>query len=159
MSAEVFLRPASPTPIDAERAGWFVWRDGPPWLLSVVVHLGLFWVFFLVHRPLLLLERVVALFAYAAFAFINGNGLLTTYAFLEAVRSDLVRNFGRELANAPATAQALGLAFFGDRQEMILITHGVAFAIVAGFVMFRNTIIGRYERLFPKHAPSANLVD
>ena len=41
MSAEVFLRPASPTPIDAERAGWFVWREGPPWLLSVVVHLGL----------------------------------------------------------------------------------------------------------------------
>jgi hypothetical protein len=129
------------------------------WSMYIVVHLGLFWFFFLVHRPLLFIERVVALFAYAAFAFINGNGLLTTYAFLEAIRSDLVRNFGRELANAPSTLQALNLAFFGDRTEMILITHGVAFVIVALFVMFRNTIIGRYERFFPKHAPSAGLAD
>jgi hypothetical protein len=123
------------------------------WSMYIVVHLGLFWFFFLVHRPLLFIERVVALFAYGAFAFINGNGLLTTYTFLEALRSDIVANFGRELANAPSTARALAEAYFGDRQEMIFITHGIAFAIVAVFVMFRNTIIGRYERLFPKHTP------
>ena len=125
------------------------------WSMYIVVHLGLFWFFFLVHRPLLFIERVVALFAYAAFVFINGKGLLTTYTFLEALRSDIVANFRSELANAPSTARALAEAYFGGREEMILITHGVAFVIVALFVMFRNTIIGRYERAFPNQAPSA----
>jgi hypothetical protein len=129
------------------------------WSMYIVVHLGLFWFFFLVHRPLLFIERVVALFAYAAFAYINGNGLLITYGFLEALRADLVANFGRELANAPATARALAGFYFGERQEMIMVTHGVALLVVAGFIMFRNTIIGRYARMFPKHAPEKGLLD
>jgi hypothetical protein len=122
------------------------------WSMYIVVHLGLFWFFFLVHRPLLLIERVVALFAYGGFAFINGNGLLTTYAFLEAIRTDLVTGFRSEFVKAPATAQALASTYFGDREDMIFVTHGLAFLIVALFLIFRNTIINRYEHYFPKHA-------
>jgi hypothetical protein len=122
------------------------------WSMYIVVHLGLFWFFFLVHRPLLFVERAVALFAYATFAFINGNALQNSYDFLEAMRSDLVSRFQSELAGAPQTASSLVNAYFGDRDGLILITHAGAFAVVALFILFRNLMIRRYERLYPRHA-------
>ncbi len=124
------------------------------WSMYIVVHLGLFWFFFLVHRPLLLIERATALFAYSAFAFINGNALISTYNLVEAMRLDLVTRFRSDLANTPETARWLAGAFYGDRGELIMVTHFGAFAIVALLLIFRNVMIRRYERLFPKHAPS-----
>lgn len=122
------------------------------WSMYIVVHLGLFWFFFLVHRPLLLVERAIALFAYAGFDFINGNALRHTYQFLEAIRTDLTTRFADELARAPATAKALASINYGDRDQLILITHGVAFLVVALFLLFRNSMIRRYEELFPRYA-------
>jgi hypothetical protein len=122
------------------------------WSMYIVVHLGLFWFFFLVHRPLLFVERAIALFAYGAFAYINGNSLISTYNMLEAMRSDLVANFRDALANTPATANELAQNYYGGRDELILVTHGVAFAVVALLLIFRNVIIRRYERDFPRHA-------
>ncbi len=130
------------------------------WSMYIVVHLGLFWFFFLVHRPLLFIERAIALFAYGAFAFINGNALLNTYNFLEALRRDLVTNFASELSQTPHMANTLASYFYGDRQELILITHGGAFTVVALFLLFRNAMIRRYDRLFPRHAQTkGGLVD
>ncbi len=130
------------------------------WSMYIVVHLGLFWFFFLVHRPLLFVERAVAIFAYAAFAFINGNSLLTTYNFLEALRRDLLSAYAADLANLPTTQGELAMAYYGGREELILITHGGAFLVVALFLMFRNRMIRRYERVFPTHAQThGGLVD
>lgn len=122
------------------------------WSMYIVVHLGLFWFFFLAHRPLLFVERAIALFAYATFAFINGNALRNSYHFLEAIRSDLVSRFQSELVNIPQTASSLVNAYFGDRDELIFITHAGGFTVVALFLIFRNLMIRRYERLFPRHA-------
>ena len=122
------------------------------WSMYIVVHLGLFWFFFLIHRPLLLVERAIALFAYGAFAYINGNSLISTYNMLEAMRSDLVTSFRDALANTPATANELAQNYYGGRDELILVTHGAAFAVVALLLAFRNVIIRRYERDFPRHA-------
>jgi len=122
------------------------------WSMYIVVHLGLFWFFFLVHRPLLLVERAIALFAYGAFAYINGNGLLYTYNFLEALRLDMLDRFQSELAGMPQMANALATTSFGDREEFILVTHLGAFSVVALFLLFRNLMIRRYERLYPRHA-------
>ena len=125
------------------------------WSMYIVVHLGLFWFFFLVHRPLLFVERAIALFAYGAFDFINGNALRSTYHFLEALRSDLVTRFAGELANTPVTLNALANTFYGDRDELIFLTHGVAFVIVALFLIFRNAMIRQYDRYFPRHAQTS----
>jgi len=122
------------------------------WSMYIVVHLGLFWFFFLVHRPLLFLERSVALFAYGAFAVINGNALYSSYAFLEAMRDDLLTSFADELAKTPAMRSSLDAMAFGTRDELIMITHAVAFGVVALFLIFRNAIIRRYERMFPRHS-------
>ena len=124
------------------------------WSMYIVVHLGLFWFFFLVHRPLLLLERAVAVFAYGVFAFINGNALLSSYQLLEALRRDLIGGFASELAKAPETMSRISAADFSGRDELIMITHLGAFTVVALFLIFRNVIIRRYAQVFPAHAPS-----
>ncbi|HKJ62257.1 MAG TPA: hypothetical protein VKA94_09740, partial [Hyphomicrobiales bacterium] len=103
------------------------------WSMYIVVHLGLFWFFFLVHRPLLLVERAIALFAYGAFIYINGSALIDTYTFLEAMRLDLLKNLESELVNAPRIESVLNMFNFEDTTQLILITHGVAFCVVALF--------------------------
>lgn len=122
------------------------------WSMYIVVHLGLFWFFFLVHRPLLFIERVIAIFAYAAFATINGQALINTYKFLEAIRLDLINRFSDQLAQMPEISSALVSVSYQDKEQLILITHGCAFGVVALFLLFRNTMIRRYDRLFPRHA-------
>lgn len=121
------------------------------WSMYIVVHLGLFWFFFLVHRPLLLVERAIALAAYGAFDFINGNGLLATYSLLEATRVDLLANFQNELANMPRTLEVLASVEYGSRDQLILMSHAGALLVVALFLIFRNVMIRRYDRLFPGH--------
>lgn len=122
------------------------------WSMYIVVHLGLFWFFFLVHRPLLVIERAIALFAYGSFVYINGNSLIGTYNLLEAMRSDLVGHFRNELAATPQMAKVLAATAYDGREEVIYMTHGAAFVVVALLLIFRNVIIRRYERDFPKHA-------
>jgi len=129
------------------------------WSMYIVVHLGLFWFFFLVHRPLLVVERFIALFAYGAFAYINGNSLISTYNLLEAMRSDLVMRFRNELANTPAMARVLAENYYGGREELIYVTHGAALVVVALLLIFRNAIIRRYERDFPRHADNLGVAD
>ncbi len=126
------------------------------WSMYIVVHLGLFWFFFLVHRPLLFIERAIALVAYGGFAFINGKALIGTYSFLEAMRRDLLAGFSNELARTPEMANAIAGAFYGDRQELIYMTHGAAFAVVALFLLFRNVMIRRYDRVFPRHVQTGS---
>jgi hypothetical protein len=122
------------------------------WSMYIVVHLGLFWFFFLVHRPLLVIERAIALFAYGSFAYINGNSLIGTYNLLEAMRVDLIGHFRNELGNTPQMAQVLAATSYAGREELIYITHGAALVVVTLLLIFRNAIIRRYERDFPKHA-------
>jgi hypothetical protein len=116
--------------------------------MYIVVHLGLFWFFFLVHRPLLFIERAIALFAYGAFDYINGSALINTYTFLEAVRLDLLNNFSAELANVPRVEETLSTFNYSETTQLILITHGVAFCIVALFLLFRNAMVRRYRRVY-----------
>lgn len=122
------------------------------WSMYIVVHLGLFWFFFLVHRPLLFIERAIAIFAYAAFGIINGQALINTYNFLEAIRIDLINRFASELSQTPEISNALISLSYQGKDQLILITHGCAFGVVALFLLFRNIMIRRYERLFPRHA-------
>jgi len=124
------------------------------WSMYIVVHLGLFWFFFLVHRPLLFVERALALFAYGAFAFVNGNALLASYLMLEAMRRDFVTAYSAALADLPTMEASIAGASFANRGDLILITHSGAFVIVALMLIFRNSITRRYERIFPNHAPS-----
>jgi hypothetical protein len=120
------------------------------WSMYIVVHLGLFWFFFLVHRPLLIVERILAVFAYLVFAYLNGTGLINSYAFLEAVRRDLVTKFGRDLNAIPDTLQVLSKTSYAGAQDIIMITHGGGVVLVLLLFITRNVMIRRYFRSYPE---------
>lgn len=126
------------------------------WSMYIVVHLGLFWFFLFMHRPLLAIERLIAIFAYGVFVFINGNGLIGSYKMLEAVRSDLVRRFPEAVNSAPELTNFLGQSNYAGREELILLTHGCAFAIVTLMFLFRNLMIRRYYQSFPEQIGKQN---
>ena len=123
------------------------------WSMYIVVHLGLFWFFFLVHRPLLIVERILAVFAYICFAYINGFALINSYAFLEALRRDLVAKFVRDFSqSAPETLRVLGGVSYDGRAEMIAVTHLGAFVLVLILFILRNIMIRRYFAAYPDQA-------
>ncbi len=120
------------------------------WQMYIVVHLGLFWFFFLVHRPLLIVERMIAIFAYGCFVYINGNALIHSYNLLEAMRVDLIGKMGRDFAQAPATLRMLEAVNYAERDKMILITHLGGFALVVILLLVRNVMIRRYFAAYPE---------
>jgi len=119
------------------------------WSMFIVVNLGLFWFFFLVHRPLLIVERMIAIAAYAGFAYINGNALINAYTFIEAVRRDLVLKFSRDFVTAPETLSVLNKASYAAREDVIYLTHMGGFILVFTLFVLRNVMIRRYYRDFP----------
>ncbi len=122
------------------------------WSMYIVVNLGLFWFFFLMQRPLLFVERLVAFVAYAGFAVINGNAMISSYRLLEAVRLDFVANIEKAADNnVPAIYNAITSASFASRQDLILITHGGAIVFVALILIFRNAMISYYKRHYPEY--------
>jgi hypothetical protein len=122
------------------------------WSMYIVVHLGLFWFFFLVHRPLLIVERIIAIFAYICFAYINGNALIQAYHFLEGVRRDLVTRFARDFAQAPETLQVLNSVSYAGRDELIWLTHIGGFTLVLILFVMRNVMIRRYFAVYPEQS-------
>lgn len=133
------------------------------WSMYIVVHLGLLWFLFLVHRPLLISERLVAFAAYAGFVIVNGSALVHAYALSEALRSDLVTRFARELAQAPQTLQFLSQQAAGTHprgaEEFILLSHGLVLVVITLLLLFRNTMIRRYYELYPEVAGKKPLDD
>jgi hypothetical protein len=119
------------------------------WSMYIVVQLGVFWFFFLLHRPLLIVERLIALLAYTLFTFINGSALVNSYLFLEALRADTVNTFRAQLENAPFVYQALVMSDFSDRPNLIFMTHGGALVFVVLILLFRNSMISYYYKSFP----------
>jgi len=121
------------------------------WSMYIVVNLGLFWFFFLMQRPLIFVERIVAFVAYAGFAAINGNALIASYRLLEAIRLDLVANLQKGAGNIPAIYSAITSASFASRQDLIFATHAGAIVFVALILIFRNSMISYYKRHYPEY--------
>jgi hypothetical protein len=129
------------------------------WSMYIVVHLGVFWFFFLMQRPLIIIERLIALIAYSFFAYINAMSLIASYRLLEALRVDLVNNFGASFTNAPTVYDAIGSVSYQDRGDLILITHFGAWIFVSLILIFRNSMIRYYEKHYPKYVITPSKLD
>ncbi|RIA47731.1 hypothetical protein [Dichotomicrobium thermohalophilum] len=125
------------------------------WQMYIGVHLGIFWLLFFMRRPLLAIERFIALIAYTFFSAINGKAMIDTYALLDNLRTDLLANFPEAIARVPDTAALMQSVNYGDRMPLILISHGLAWAFVVLTLAFRNQMIKAYQRQFPGHAEPA----
>jgi hypothetical protein len=126
------------------------------WSMYIMVQLGILWFIFLVHRPLLLTERLIALGANGLFLFANGRTLMHSYQVTEALRSDLVNNFKAGLANTPELLHMLSAASYADRDDMIFWTHGATGALAALLLAFRNIMVRYYASRYPEHALAAS---
>lgn len=119
------------------------------WSMYIVVHLGVFWFFFLLHRPLLVLERAIALLAYTLFAFINGTALANSYVLLESMRIDVIESFRTQMALAPQVFHTLTMTDYSARPSLIYLTHVGAWVFVMLILAFRNSMISYYYRTYP----------
>ncbi|MEJ2227997.1 MAG: hypothetical protein P8Y67_07135 [Alphaproteobacteria bacterium] len=122
------------------------------WSMYIVVNLGILWFFFLVHRPLLVIERAIACIGYGGFIYVNGGALIEAYEMLEAVRLDLTKRFSQDFNLAPETYQHLVSQNYDDRLMLIAFSHLGALASIIMLFAFRNVLIRRYYRLFPEQA-------
>jgi hypothetical protein len=120
------------------------------WSMYIVVNLGLMWFFFLIHRPLLIIERVIAWGAYGGFIYVNGGALILAYTKLEAVRLDLTKNFALDFAQAPELFKEMLGQSYDERFTLIAFTHLGALTLVLVLFAFRNSMIQRYYRQFPE---------
>jgi hypothetical protein len=120
------------------------------WSMYIVVNLGLLWFFFLVHRPLLVIERVIAWVGYGGFIYVNGGALIRAYLKLEAVRLDLTKNFAQDFTKTPEVFKNLLTQNYDERITLIAFTHLGAMVLVLILFAFRNSMIRRYYRLYPE---------
>lgn len=120
------------------------------WSMYIVVNLGLLWFFFLVHRPLLVIERVIAGVGYGGFIYVNGGALIKAYTKLEALRLDLTKNFAQDFSHAPEVFKNLLAQNYDERIMLIAFTHLGAMFFVLILFAFRNSMIRRYYRLYPE---------
>jgi len=125
------------------------------WQMYIGVHLGIFWLLFFMHRPLLASERFIALIAYTFFAAVNGKAMMDTYALLDSLRLDLLNSFPEAVARVPDTAALMQSVDYGDRTMLILISHGLAWVLVVLTLAFRNQMIKAYQRQFPGYVEPA----
>jgi len=129
------------------------------WQMYIGVHLGIFWLLFFMHRPLLAIERLIALIAYTFFAAVNGKALMDTYALLESLRRDLLANFPAAVERLPGTAELMGSVTYDGRTQLILISHGLAWVLVVLTLAFRNRMIRAYQRRFPGYVEPAKAAE
>ncbi|MFP4538338.1 MAG: hypothetical protein ACLFPA_08550 [Dichotomicrobium sp.] len=125
------------------------------WQMYIGVHLGIFWLLFFMHRPLLAIERLIALIAYTFFAAVNGKAMIDTYALLDNLRVDLLNSFPAAIERLPQVAALMDSADYSNRMLLILISHGLAWVLVVLTLAFRNQMIKAYQRQFPGHAEAA----
>ena len=122
------------------------------WSMYIVVQLGILWFVFLVHRPLLITERLLALGGYGFFLLANGQSLIHGYRLYEALRLDLATHFKDGFTNTPDVLKALASFNYSDRGDMIFWTHGVAWMVATVILLFRNKMVRYYAQRYPEHA-------
>lgn len=77
-----------------------------------------------------LLARGLAIFAIALFDYINGNALQKTYRLLDAMMDQYRVLYGQVDRFQPQFYEQFVMASFADRPGIVLITHGLALAVV-----------------------------
>ena len=113
------------------------------WQFFVSVQLALFALIFIYDEAVDSLNgfaRMLALFGLGMFSWINGNALRGAYRLFAAVHEQYKFDYGQVGRFKPALQQAFVDADYSGRDEMVLITHSVAFAVVALALLFPSFI-------------------
>jgi hypothetical protein len=109
------------------------------WQFFVTVQLALFALIFIYDEAvdsLNGLARLLCLFGIGIFNYINGNALLNAYGLFAALHQQYQVDYGQPGRFVPALQKALVDVEYGPRDQMLMLTHGLAFAVVALALIF-----------------------
>lgn len=121
------------------------------WQFFVTVQLALFALIFIYDEAvdsLNGLARMLFLFGLGLFSYINGNALRSAYELINALHQQYRLDYGQPGRFLPALQHAFVDIDYGGRDQMVMITHGLAFTVVAMALLFPAFIQHR-RRVFP----------
>ena len=121
------------------------------WQFFVTVQLALFALIFIYDEAvdsLNGLARTLTLFGLGLFGYINGNALRSAYELINALHQQYRQDYGQPGRFLPALQHAFVDIDYGARDQMVTITHGLAFAVVAMALLFPAFIQHRH-RTYP----------
>lgn len=119
------------------------------WQFFVTVHIALFALLLIYDEAvekLNIIARALALAGVALFEWINGKALANTYLLLDATIEQYRALYGQPERFEPAFFQHFVQQSFADRPGTVLITHSMAFLVVALALMSREFIHRRRGR-------------
>lgn len=113
------------------------------WQFFVTVQLTLFALIFIYDEAvdsLNGLARLLTLFGLGMFSWINGNALRGAYRLIAAFHEQYRADYGLAGRFKDALQRAFVEVDYSGRDEMVLLTHSVAFAVVAMALVFPSFI-------------------
>lgn len=113
------------------------------WQFFVTVQIAIFALVFIYDDAVdnfNVLARSMAIIGIAIFTWINGNALLGAYELLDAMHEQFRADYGQPERFQPAFYKRFVLATYSGRQPMLLMTHGLAFGVVALTLIFPRFI-------------------
>ncbi|MGD9669318.1 MAG: hypothetical protein AB7U75_09710 [Hyphomicrobiaceae bacterium] len=118
------------------------------WQVFITVHIALFALIFIYSEAVdrwNVLARIFALAGVAAFEYINGTALVKAYLLLDALHDQYRTLYGQVERFQPKLYEYFVLAQYADRPDMVMMTHGFAFAVVF-IVLIARQLIHRAAR-------------
>jgi hypothetical protein len=113
------------------------------WQVFITVQIALFALLFIYSKAVNnwnALARLFALAGVAIFDWINGKALVSAYLLLDALHDQYRVLYGQVERFQPKLYNQFVLANYGDRPDMVLITHGLAFGVVFVVLIARQAI-------------------
>jgi hypothetical protein len=113
------------------------------WQFFVTVQLALFALIFIYDEAvdsLNGLARILALFGLGMFSWINGNALRSAYRLIAAFHEQYKSDYGQLGRFKDTLQQAFVDVNYVGRDDMVIITHGVAFAVVSMALIFPSFV-------------------
>jgi hypothetical protein len=104
------------------------------WQFFVTVQIALFALLFIYDdavESMNGLARMLAIFSVGAFDWINGNALRGAYGLLDALHQQYRHDYGAIDRFRPALFERLVQATYEGREQLLLLTHTMAFVVFA----------------------------
>lgn len=113
------------------------------WQFFVTVQIAIFALVFIYDRAVESMNLIAKLMAVAGiglFSWINGNALANTYELLDAMIQQYAVWYGKPSRFEPGFLQHFVQVNYGDRQQLVLLTHSMAFGVVLLALLWRQFI-------------------
>lgn len=111
------------------------------WNFFIWIHLAVLGALLLIPRRVTLVERFVVLLAYGAFAYVNRNALVDTYAYQDALLAEVARVKLAADAAGSGILDYLGNFHLREQISWFDYAHPVAAAIVAMAILSANRFL------------------